>query len=255
MFAQPTFCQFTSTSGTILLLFSPKRNALPNFQYVLIISGQITASRALETGWLGRAPHGSGTGDDYTCLDADAVPPGLSDRLFDHLHERQWHKAPPAPALPLRKGKNSVRRKRRRRRGIENGRLLSHSNRAAVLEAGRLRAARRRDYIRKNLRGEAATEALRRVRKASADYRARNREELAARQRELRKRAFIDKHGIHAYIQRRFDAPIPGREDTPDPDVAASAEGQDLDWGGLIDHTYSASSICDYVDPCLKRLH
>ncbi|KAJ7619947.1 hypothetical protein DFH06DRAFT_1234501 [Mycena polygramma] len=142
---------------------------------------------------------------------------------------------------------------KRREAQAEASARYRERHRAAVLEAGRLRAARRRDYIRKNMRGEAATEALRRVRKASADYRARNREELAKRQREVRKRAFIDKHGIHAYIQRRFDAPIPGREESPDPDPTANPEGQELDWGGLIDHSYSSLSICDYIDPCLKR--
>ncbi|KAJ7430085.1 hypothetical protein B0H11DRAFT_1943732 [Mycena galericulata] len=35
-----------------------------------------------------------------------------------------------------------------------------------------------------------------------------NREELALQQRLVRKRAFIKKHGVHAYIQRRFDAPM-----------------------------------------------
>ncbi|KAJ6504333.1 hypothetical protein C8R47DRAFT_1210403 [Mycena vitilis] len=281
MFAEPAFCQFTSTKR-VLLLFSIKRNTLPNFQYVLIISGQISVSRALDSNSFGRAPHEFGTEDNYTCLDVYAVPHAFSTTLWLVVNRYIFHNIDSRVGdFLLSISQNLIeisqviltafsttstsdngtshhqhqKGQKRCEAQAEASARYRERNRAAVLEAGRLRAARRRDHIRKNLRGEAATEALRRVRKASAKYRARNREELAARQCDVRKRAFINKHGIHACIQPRFDAPIPRREDTPDPDVAAGVEGQDLDWGGLIDHTYSASSICDYVDPCLKRLH
>jgi hypothetical protein len=79
----------------------------------------------------------------------------------------------------------------------------------------------------------------------------RHREELALKQRKVRKCAYIHKHGIHAYIQRRFDAPIPGREPDSDPEPAEDAE-DDLSWGD-VDPSYSAR-ICDYSDPCLKRI-
>ncbi|KAJ7626012.1 hypothetical protein FB45DRAFT_869131 [Roridomyces roridus] len=50
---------------------------------------------------------------------------------------------------------------------------------------------------------------------AAARYRAGHREELAAKQQKVRKRAFIAKHGVHKYIQRRFDAPPPARTQSP----------------------------------------
>jgi hypothetical protein len=77
----------------------------------------------------------------------------------------------------------------------------------------------------------------------------RHRDKLALKQRQARKRAFIDKHGIHAYIQRRFDAPIPSRE--PDSDSDDAGEGDDLSWGDT--GPCVSAPICDYVDPCLKR--
>ncbi|KAJ7198755.1 hypothetical protein GGX14DRAFT_401738 [Mycena pura] len=116
-------------------------------------------------------------------------------------------------------------------------------HRDAVLEAERLRAAHRR----KNLTGEAYLRERERAKEASARYRARHREELALLQRQVRKRAYIKKYGIHAYIQRSFDAPIPGREDTPEPEPAeeqyADADEYSQSWG----------RISDYVDPLLKR--
>jgi hypothetical protein len=74
------------------------------------------------------------------------------------------------------------------------------------------------------------------------------------KQRLVRKRTFIHKHGLHAHIQRRFNAPIPGRkepESEPEDGDADDEEDEDLSWGP-IDSTY-APRICDYEDPCLKR--
>ncbi|KAJ7606920.1 hypothetical protein FB45DRAFT_1040641 [Roridomyces roridus] len=55
---------------------------------------------------------------------------------------------------------------------------------------------------------------------ASARYREGHRDELAAKQRQVRKRSFIAKHGVHAYIQRRFDAPPPPPARSPTPPSA-----------------------------------
>ncbi|KAJ7891187.1 hypothetical protein B0H14DRAFT_2560783 [Mycena olivaceomarginata] len=55
-----------------------------------------------------------------------------------------------------------------------------------------------------------------------------NRDELALKQRQVRKRAFIHKYGLYAHIQRRFDAPIPGREPDSEPE---DADEEDLSWG------------------------
>jgi hypothetical protein len=77
----------------------------------------------------------------------------------------------------------------------------------------------------------------------------RNRDELALKQRQVRKRAFIHKYGLYAHIQRRFDAPIPGREPDSEPEDADDEE--DLSWGP-VDPGW-APRICDYEDPCLKR--
>jgi hypothetical protein len=74
------------------------------------------------------------------------------------------------------------------------------------------------------------------------------------KQRLVRKRTFIHKHGLHTHIQRRFNAPIPGRKEPelePEDGDADDEEDEDLSWGP-IDSTY-APCICDYEDPCLKR--
>ncbi|KAJ6631804.1 hypothetical protein B0H10DRAFT_2206220 [Mycena sp. CBHHK59/15] len=115
----------------------------------------------------------------------------------------------------------------------------------AVLEAGHLRAAKRRAQ-QKDDEGAKA-----RAREASTRYRAENHEELALKQRKVRKQAFIKKHGVHAYIQRRFDAPIPSREVDEEDDADDDHQGVHDD-----DYRYNASAaplICDYNDPFLKR--
>ncbi|KAJ7936006.1 hypothetical protein B0H13DRAFT_2304072 [Mycena leptocephala] len=117
-------------------------------------------------------------------------------------------------------------------------------HRDAVLEAGRLRAAHRR----KNLRGAEYLRERDRAREASARYREGHRKKLALKQRLARKRAYIDKYGIHAYIQRRFDAPIRGRtpDPVPDPSVDASDDENDLSCGDVTDT--SGFAISDSIN-------
>jgi hypothetical protein len=68
-------------------------------------------------------------------------------------------------------------------------------------------------------------------------------------QRQVRKRAFIHKYGLHAHIQRRFDAPIPNREPESEPE---NDEEEDLLWGPVSKNVVGPM-ICDYDDPCFKR--
>ncbi|KAJ7840810.1 hypothetical protein B0H14DRAFT_3457823 [Mycena olivaceomarginata] len=102
-------------------------------------------------------------------------------------------------------------------------------HREKVLESERARAARRRAHIKTLKPGDKVLERAReRARLASARYRAGNRDELALKQRQVRKHAFIHKYGLYAHIQRRFDAPIPGREPDSEPE---DADEEDLSWG------------------------
>ncbi|KAF8131364.1 hypothetical protein K438DRAFT_1788288 [Mycena galopus ATCC 62051] len=127
-------------------------------------------------------------------------------------------------------------------------------NREAVLQAGRERAARRRASLRALKPGHQDLEAAcSRAREAGARYRAQNRESLVVKQRLVRKRAYIRKHGIYAHIQRRFDAPI---HRDPEPESSGQEEEDDDDdaWGfGRPDLNYIAPRICDYDDPFLRH--
>jgi hypothetical protein len=78
---------------------------------------------------------------------------------------------------------------------------------------------------------------------------ARNREELALKQRHVCKHAYIKKHGLYAHIQRRFDAPIA----VPELDSESEAGEEDLSWGPISYDAMAAPFICDYVDPLLRR--
>ncbi|KAJ7681053.1 hypothetical protein DFH06DRAFT_1120626 [Mycena polygramma] len=92
-------------------------------------------------------------------------------------------------------------------------------HRTEVLEVARIRAAQRRAVLKDD------PEARARAREASTRYRSQNREALAGKQRKVRKTAYIKKHGVHAFIQRRFDAPIPTREsESPEPNDQANEE-------------------------------
>ncbi|KAJ7431874.1 hypothetical protein B0H11DRAFT_2261288 [Mycena galericulata] len=128
----------------------------------------------------------------------------------------------------------------------ESRRLASERYRAKhrtqVLEAGRVRAARRRLAMKDD------DAARTRAKEASARYCAENREELALKQRKVRKRAYIQKHGVHAYIQRRFDAP------SKLPQPAAPADAGDDPELAIFDAptTYYAPIISDYHDPLLR---
>ncbi|KAJ7649914.1 hypothetical protein FB45DRAFT_858857 [Roridomyces roridus] len=90
-------------------------------------------------------------------------------------------------------------------------------------------------------------EAKERAREARARYRENNREILAKKQRLVRKRAFIKKHGVHAYIQRRFDAPMPM---TQAPSVQEDVSEGDEDWDG---YPNARPLISPYDDPLFKR--
>ncbi|KAJ7860856.1 hypothetical protein B0H14DRAFT_2576420 [Mycena olivaceomarginata] len=122
----------------------------------------------------------------------------------------------------------------KQRRHLESKRVASaryrERHRKKVLESERARAARRRAHIKTLKPGNEVLERAReRARLASARYRAGNRDELALKQRQVRKRAFIHKYGLYAHIQRRFDAPIPGRKPDSEPEDADDEE--DLFWG------------------------
>ncbi|KAJ7894473.1 hypothetical protein B0H14DRAFT_2559252 [Mycena olivaceomarginata] len=102
---------------------------------------------------------------------------------------------------------------------------------------------------------EVLEDARAKAREASARYRernankVRNREELALQQRQVRKRAYIKKHGLYAHIQRRFDAPIA----VPESDSESEGEEDDLSWGPIGYNAMAGPLICDYVDPLLRR--
>ncbi|KAJ6630399.1 hypothetical protein B0H10DRAFT_1939158 [Mycena sp. CBHHK59/15] len=130
----------------------------------------------------------------------------------------------PPPPAPTARAASSTRTKppmsqpeaRKLERVHESRRAASaryrDKHRPKVLEAGRICAARRRSTLKDD------EDAKARARAASARYRSENRDELALKQRKVRKAAFIKKHGVHAYIQRCFDAPIPREPDSPPPE-------------------------------------
>ncbi|KAJ7449738.1 hypothetical protein B0H11DRAFT_1928522 [Mycena galericulata] len=147
---------------------------------------------------------------------------------------------------PRVRPRNSTAKEERLR---ESRRLASEKyrerNRAKVLEAGRVRAARRR------LATKDDADACARAREASARYRAENREELAMKQRKVRKRAYIKKYGVHAYIQRRFDAPLKtSKLAAPAADPASDGDDDNVDFFGPV--RYDAPLISDYHDPLLR---
>ncbi|KAJ7714050.1 hypothetical protein DFH07DRAFT_785838 [Mycena maculata] len=81
-----------------------------------------------------------------------------------------------------------------------------------------------------------------------------NREELTLQQRQVRKRAYINKHGIHLYIQRRFDAPTKAEiRAARAPSPAGADEFDDTTWDFYDGSSRVAPRICDYIDPFLKR--
>ncbi|KAJ7106179.1 hypothetical protein C8R44DRAFT_886071 [Mycena epipterygia] len=103
-------------------------------------------------------------------------------------------------------------------------------NREQVLEARRLRAARQRAQLKDD------EEVKVRTREASARYRASHCDELALKQRKVRKKAFIHKHE-------------PQEKDDAESDNDADVSQDDSGTGS----SYSAPLICDYYDPFLKR--
>ncbi|KAJ7692663.1 hypothetical protein B0H14DRAFT_2651618 [Mycena olivaceomarginata] len=150
--------------------------------------------------------------------------------------------------------KQQAERRRESRRAASARHRERH--RELVLQAGRERAVRRRAHLKTLQPGDEVLEDARaKAREASARYRernaneVRNREELALQQRQVRKRAYIKKHGIYAHIQRRFDAPIA----VPESDSESEGGEDDLSWGPIGYDAMAAPLICDYVDPCLRR--
>ncbi|KAJ7337660.1 hypothetical protein DFH08DRAFT_812981 [Mycena albidolilacea] len=98
-------------------------------------------------------------------------------------------------------------------------------HREQVLASNREHAAKHHARLTALNPGDDELEAARqRARESSA----RNRKELVAQQRQVRKRAFIHKYDLHAHIQRRFDAPIPNCEPESEPE---NDEEEDLSWG------------------------
>lgn len=67
---------------------------------------------------------------------------------------------------------------------------------------------------------------------------------LALKQRQVRKRAFIQKHGIHAHIQHCFDAPIPSRVAEAQQDDDEDDDDDDLSFSAP-PNSYDAPRICD----------
>ncbi|KAJ7628912.1 hypothetical protein FB45DRAFT_1028978 [Roridomyces roridus] len=114
-----------------------------------------------------------------------------------------------------------------------------------VLASGRLRAAKRREQLKHN------EEAQERAREARARYRENNRELLAKKQRLVRKRAFIKKHGIHAYIQRCFDTPLPQKKAPLVQEEVSDGDDDGINaWQG---HSNAQPLISPYNDPFFKR--
>ncbi|KAK7033874.1 hypothetical protein R3P38DRAFT_3186188 [Favolaschia claudopus] len=140
--------------------------------------------------------------------------------------------------------RSQAKQQQRRLASADASAKYRDSHREAVLEAGRIRAAARRA----RLRGDTERDALARLKAKESHqrYREGNRDSLALKARKARKKAFIKRHGVHAYIQRSFDAPIPGRDMTPD----------DEDEGTGISATEAGNDWCygnDFIDPLLRR--
>ncbi|KAJ7094437.1 hypothetical protein B0H15DRAFT_946854 [Mycena belliarum] len=152
--------------------------------------------------------------------------------------------ASPSPFLFSPKGPGRLARKLERMRveRLEESRRVASAkyrdeHREKVLEAGRVRAARRRAALKDDEVAKA------KAREASARYRAQHREELALKQRKVRKRAFIQKHGLTAHIQRRFDAPMPSRDDRMDEYDYEAEDYRNLDMFAV--GPWEAPRICD----------
>ncbi|KAJ7871167.1 hypothetical protein B0H14DRAFT_3439621 [Mycena olivaceomarginata] len=149
--------------------------------------------------------------------------------------------------------KQQAERRRESRRAASAGTVngaprLSH--RELVLQAGKEHAVRRRAHLKTLQPGnEVLEDAHAKSHEASARYRERNREELTLQQRQVRKHAYIKKHGIYAHIQRRFDTPIA----VPESDSESEGGEDDLLWGPIGYDAMVAPLICDYVNPCLRR--
>ncbi|KAF8126857.1 hypothetical protein K438DRAFT_2001198 [Mycena galopus ATCC 62051] len=169
------------------------------------------------------------------------IGPGALELIPYFWCQQKWSGQCPAEKKrrPKLSAENEERKKESRRAASARYRLR---HREAVLQAGRERAARRRAHLRTLKPGHQDLEAARsRAREASARYRAQNRDALAVKQRLVRKRAYIHKHGIHAHIQRRFDAPI-HRE--PEPESSGKEEDDNDAWGfGRPDPNYIAPRI------------
>ncbi|KAF8171715.1 hypothetical protein K438DRAFT_2057685 [Mycena galopus ATCC 62051] len=161
----------------------------------------------------------------------------------------------------LKRSKEEEERKKEAKR-VASARYRER-NREAVLQAGRERAACRHASLRAPKPGHQDRSKLptpEHERQGPATELSEldiifdlNRESLAVKQRLLRKRAYIRKHGIYAHIQCRFDTPI---HRDPEPESSGQEEEDDDDdaWGFGCPHpNYIAPRICDYDDPLLRR--
>ncbi|KAJ7715349.1 hypothetical protein B0H16DRAFT_1477503 [Mycena metata] len=125
---------------------------------------------------------------------------------------------PPKTSKTTPKPKTTIQLRRRRVAHRAASARYREKNREKVLEADRIRAAERRCAERND------QDARARAREASARYRAQNRETLASKQREVRKRAYIKKHGTQAYVYKKY-SDKPAQPVIPDDDDDGTVEG------------------------------
>ncbi|KAJ7026242.1 hypothetical protein C8F04DRAFT_1190786 [Mycena alexandri] len=156
-------------------------------------------------------------------FDLDRPPPFARSTPMNTSDSRNFSRPSPPPshaptAAPTKSKARTKREVHRLERQAAASARYRERHRAEVLERGRLRAAQRRAELKTQSK-ELREEAKQHARDASARYRARNQEELALKQRKVRKRAHIAKHGIHAYLQRHYGAPSAAPEESePEPD-------------------------------------
>ncbi|KAJ7886238.1 hypothetical protein B0H14DRAFT_2563540 [Mycena olivaceomarginata] len=125
------------------------------------------------------------------------------DLLVKSSTHAQYSRAVHSPAKPAYKTRKMLPADRRRSQSAASERYRQR-NREAVLQAGRERSVRRRAALKSLKPGDKIAENVRqRAREASARYRAKsasNRELLAAKQRTVRKKAYIKKYGYSSYV-------------------------------------------------------
>ncbi|KAJ7842937.1 hypothetical protein B0H14DRAFT_2585982 [Mycena olivaceomarginata] len=137
------------------------------------------------------------------------------DLLVKSSTHAQYSRAVHSPAKPAYKTRKMLPADRRRSQSAASERYRQR-NREAVLQAGRERSVRRRAALKSLKPGDKIAEpgdkiaenVRQRAREASARYRAKsasNRELLAAKQRTVRKKAYIKKYGYSSYVMRSLN--------------------------------------------------